>query len=338
LDPACNNQDNHVLSKDADHYLIVDTNVVLHQPDFLEHPTILDVVILSTVYKEVQHKNSSIFLRLKNLLKNSQKRFYYFSNEFHKVPSSCKLSTTSTHVCHYHTHPTEVRSNDELCLQDTYVVAAKGESPNDRNDRAIRVAAQWYHDRIKGKQIILLTGDVANRDKAIQMGLHAMSMEQYSESKVTDETVRDLVVSWCEPRTCSYYLLLYACFQAMHSQTLNGCFRGGGDRPDSASGGKRRKLYKEHLDYMHPQVQAGIRDGRYFKGKIRMNNYNPTEGWIDQHPVDGKVCFELRWQGTLASAHVLGAAHVSYMWRPLLGLRIARRFFLADNGCLFGEN
>lgn len=74
-----------MLSKEADHYLIVDTNVVLHQADFLEHQSIEDVVILSTVYKEVQHKNSSTFLRLKNLLRNKQKRFYYFSNEYHKV-------------------------------------------------------------------------------------------------------------------------------------------------------------------------------------------------------------------------------------------------------------
>jgi exosome complex exonuclease DIS3/RRP44 len=87
LDPACKNPDNHVLSKDADHYLMVDTNVVLHQADFLEHESVTDVVILSTVYREVQHKNSSIFLRLKNLLKNNQKRFFYFSNEFHKVHS-----------------------------------------------------------------------------------------------------------------------------------------------------------------------------------------------------------------------------------------------------------
>lgn len=87
LDAACKDPANHVLSKDADHYLVVDTNVVLHQADFLEHPSVMDVVILSTVYKEVQHKNSSIFLRLKNLLKNGQKRFYYFSNEFHKVGS-----------------------------------------------------------------------------------------------------------------------------------------------------------------------------------------------------------------------------------------------------------
>ena len=77
------------------------------------------------------------------------------------------------------------------------MVAEKEESPNDRNDRAIRVAAQWYTNRIKDKQIILLTGDVANRDKAVKMGLQAMSMEQYSDSKVPEGEVKDLIVAWC---------------------------------------------------------------------------------------------------------------------------------------------
>jgi hypothetical protein len=59
--------------------------VLLHQADFLEHPSIQDVVILSTVYQEVNHKNSSVFSRLKDMLRSKEKRFYYFSNEFHKV-------------------------------------------------------------------------------------------------------------------------------------------------------------------------------------------------------------------------------------------------------------
>lgn len=83
-----------MLSNDADHVLIVDTNVVLHRTDFLEHESIKDVVILNTVYREVQHKNSSVFLRLKNLLKNTEKRFYYFSNEYHKVGHLASLCST----------------------------------------------------------------------------------------------------------------------------------------------------------------------------------------------------------------------------------------------------
>ena len=77
------------------------------------------------------------------------------------------------------------------------MVAEKEQSSNDRNDRTIRVAAQWYTNRIKDKQIILLTGDVANRDKAVKMGLQAMSMEQYSDSKVREGAVKDLIVAWC---------------------------------------------------------------------------------------------------------------------------------------------
>jgi exosome complex exonuclease DIS3/RRP44 len=169
------------------------------------------------------------------------------------------------------------------------------ESPNDRNDRAIRVAAQWYQNHIKGKQIILLTEDVANRDKAVGMGLQAMSMEQYSESKVKVEAVRDLVVSWCEHTWFCWTCVLVIMLASQNLRELYCRCRGAVDQPETERGGKRRKLYKEHLDYMHPQVQAGIKDGQYFKGKIRMNNYNPTEGWIDQHPVDGKVRSELHW-------------------------------------------
>ena len=84
MDPKCK-PENAKLSSEADHFLIVDTNVVLHQTDFLEHSSITDVIILGTVFQEVHHKNSSVFLRLKNLLQNDAKRFYYFSNEHHKV-------------------------------------------------------------------------------------------------------------------------------------------------------------------------------------------------------------------------------------------------------------
>jgi hypothetical protein len=54
-------------------------------------------------------------------------------------------------------------------------------------------------------------------------------------------------------------------------------------------------VYKEHLEYWHPQVQAGINEGLYFKATIRMNRYNPQEGWIT-HPEDGKVHVQLQFQ------------------------------------------
>jgi hypothetical protein len=37
--------------------------------------------------------------------------------------------------------------------RETYVTAEPGESPNDRNDRAIRVAAAWYAKRLPGQKV-----------------------------------------------------------------------------------------------------------------------------------------------------------------------------------------
>lgn len=60
-----------------------------------------------------------------------------------------------------------------------------GETANDRNDRAIRIAVKWYdqhlleiqsHVSVKKRiRIVLLTDDSANREKATKEGLFAAS-------------------------------------------------------------------------------------------------------------------------------------------------------------------
>ena len=64
-----------------------------------------------------------------------------------------------------------------LNCRETYIKADVNESPNDRNDRAIRVAAAWYMRRVPGMPIIVLTNDIENRRKAMEMGINAMSVQ-----------------------------------------------------------------------------------------------------------------------------------------------------------------
>ena len=61
--------------------------------------------------------------------------------------------------------------------RETYIKADVSESPNDRNDRAIRIAAAWYMRRVPGMPIIMLTNDAENRRKALEMGINAMSVQ-----------------------------------------------------------------------------------------------------------------------------------------------------------------
>ncbi|XP_069960706.1 exosome complex exonuclease RRP44-like [Cherax quadricarinatus] len=92
------------------HFILIDTNVALHQIDVLCDDSITNVIVPQTVIGEVKHRSLPIYKRLRDLVETSSKKFYVFTNEHH---SEC------------------------------YVEREENESANDRNDRAIRVACWW---------------------------------------------------------------------------------------------------------------------------------------------------------------------------------------------------
>lgn len=84
-------------------YVVIDTNVVMKQIDFLERPNgMKDVVVPITVLKEVKHLDPHTYYRLRAITSDPDRRFYVFSNEFQK---KC------------------------------FIERLPGETPNDRNDR-----------------------------------------------------------------------------------------------------------------------------------------------------------------------------------------------------------
>lgn len=66
-----------------------------------------------------------------------------------------------------------------LFYRETYIEQEQGESSNDRNDRAIRVAVKWYNEHLKKMnteekiQVIFLTNDRKNKEKALEEGITA---------------------------------------------------------------------------------------------------------------------------------------------------------------------
>eukprot|EP00949_MAST-11_sp_MAST-11-sp1_P001541 g1541.t1 len=133
-------------------YLVLDTNVVLKQMDLLEHDCapLHRVIVLQTVMREVEHQSASLGNRLRALLADSKRQYIFFANEHHR---------------------------------DTYIDQGQRETPNDRNDRAIRVATKWYLDHhqrpSEGVSVLLVTNDRENKRRAKQEGLAAMSIEGY---------------------------------------------------------------------------------------------------------------------------------------------------------------
>ncbi|KAL6037875.1 hypothetical protein STEG23_028466 [Scotinomys teguina] len=147
------------------HYLLPDTNVLLHQIDVLEDPAIRNVIVLQTVLQEVRNRSAPIYKRIRDVTNNQEKHFYTFTNEHHNYVE-----------------------NIGKWGSETYIEQEQGKILN-RNDRAIRVAAKWYNEHLKKVsaesqlQVILITNDKKNKEKAVEEGIQ-LSHNEIESGKI----------------------------------------------------------------------------------------------------------------------------------------------------------
>nr|XP_015800299.2 exosome complex exonuclease RRP44 [Nothobranchius furzeri] len=237
-------QDSPVLQKDVcvesnlcsyPHYLVPDTNVVLHQIDVLENPVIRNVIILQTVLQEVRHRSAPVHKRLKDIIHEKEKHFYTFTNEHHR---------------------------------ETFIERQPGESANDRNDRAIRVAVNWYSKHLKtlesgpdGLKVVLLTNDLGNKQKAEENGMVAFKFEEYIKSLLANPELVDLL--------------------ALSND----------DKNEITSS---KVLFPEHLPLS--RIQVGIKSGSYLQGTFRASRDNYLEATVFVQG-DGEDSTEVLIQG-----------------------------------------
>ncbi|XP_071174781.1 exosome complex exonuclease RRP44-like isoform X2 [Mytilus edulis] len=206
------------------HYLILDTNVVFHQIDVVEDPSIQNVIVLQTVLEEIRHRSAPAYKRVKDFIANPDKHFYTFCNEFNK---------------------------------DTYVERQKGESANDRNDRAIREASLWYKRHLEDHSsedidIVLLTNDEDNRTKAKAEGLQSFTVQEYVKS-------------------------LKDCGSIVDRLSSTGSHMKFGDKI----------MYPEHLPLS--TIQRGIKTGKYLQGSYMASRENYLEANVSVHDQDRMI-------------------------------------------------
>ncbi|KAL3895596.1 MAG: hypothetical protein SGPRY_013475 [Prymnesium sp.] len=237
------------LSASASTYLLPDTNVVLHQIDFLEHPSIRDVIILQTVLDEVRHNKPPIYKRLRAMVDDEARRFHVFCNEFHR---------------------------------ETYISRDAGESPNDRNDRAIRIATKWYAVQLSGQcQVVLLTDDRENLRIAREDGIEAERVRSYVKALPNASELLEVLASEREADEGGE----------------------GGESGDVRGDGKKKRegqqRYEAHLGMA--ALQRGVAAGELHQGKLRVNRHNSSRGFVAVGSVPGhkEVC-ELSLAHTLA--------------------------------------
>lgn len=125
---------------------------------FEQSSAFYDVIILQTVLEELRNRSLPLYNRLIGLTRSEDKRFYVFFNEFRL---------------------------------ETYVPREPGETINDRNDRAVRRAVQWYSEHLqqvvnsplkKGNKcptVVMLSDDKENLRKARNEKITANSLMDY---------------------------------------------------------------------------------------------------------------------------------------------------------------
>ncbi|KAH7908909.1 hypothetical protein BJ138DRAFT_1156546 [Hygrophoropsis aurantiaca] len=213
------------------HYVLPDTNVFLSQMDLIESPLFTPpIILLQTVLEEVRHRSLPLYNRLKALVTAEDKAVWVFYNEYRS---------------------------------ETAIVREEDESPNDRNDRGIRTATAWYNTHValsrppvRGQQqpsppqIVLLTDDVANREKSQKEGIPCISVRKYIEDTKDANSLLDLL-------------------SATGSDDIE---------PTKAQAGASRTLYDEYLST--GTLLAGIKAGELHQGHFNANQYNYLEGTV----------------------------------------------------------
>lgn len=258
----------------ADQILILDSNIALHQIDFIaEDPCVNHVVVPYTVLQEVRNRHKGTYARLRSLCRVDAED----ERERAKVQAELDLAavqpqkggqikdmSSARNARRFYVFPNEF-------FRETYVERRPQETANDRNDRAIRRVAHWYRRHVAGPETLLLTDDRACRQKAVADGLAAHTAREFVErmkQKFPDAGEK----------------------LALREEEAEGAAESG-DATASASGGVKRKasaastsasgpdsVYLPHLKAS--EVEKGLKQGFLFQGTLKMHMNTCVHGSV----------------------------------------------------------
>ena len=238
---------------------VIDSNVALHQLDALADARVTDVVVCATVMEETRAKSKTSYERLREMCRDVNKRFFVFSNENHA---------------------------------ETYAEDVPGESANDRNDRAIRMAAAFYRRAIPPaacERVTLVTNDRANARKAREENIEVMSVAEWIRTISDDASLTDLVVPGGGAE--------------IPDERETKRARGAGSSAGSSA------MFAEHLDAN--AIKDGLAGGRLIKGGVRTSLYNPFEAHVTNEAtgesvlLSGRSAMNRAFDGDVVAIEVL---------------------------------
>lgn len=162
---------------------------------------------------------------------------------------------------------------DSQLRRDTYVERVPGETANDRNDRAIRVAAQWYdkhlllsqaEDSAERVRVILLTDDKKNREKATEENILCCSVGDYVKALDKHPALQDKL-----------------------------------SHKDYSAAVEKQAIFPPHLTLT--EIHDGIKGGKLLQGSFMASRENYLEGSVNVEGYEKFVsfdCFSLPFNST----------------------------------------
>ncbi len=222
------------LGEEKTRLAIVDTNVLLHNLDVLEHPSyaISNIIIPQTALHECRHRSFTAYNRVMELLRSSSSK-----NKDEKGSNNkrCAIFFPDNH-----------HISTQLPLSEN------NKSINDENDARIRQVALYYGEALSGSgvEVSLLTDDKRCKELALKEQKESWGAEDNGKLLYRPQTVREHINELENDDPGLSLSDLVAQF--------------------SASSGKdivKKNYFPAHLP--QNELSVGVKSGKFFQGFIR---------------------------------------------------------------------
>lgn len=258
--------------------VVIDTNVLLHNIDVLEHPSfaISNIAIPQTALLECRHRSFTTYERVMDLLRSSS------GDANSQVDSDNGTNAQSKRRCVVFFPDVHHVSTQYQCSNSSS--SGKKSSINDENDARIRQVASYYGEALSGGdvEVILLSDDKGCRELAIAEQKEMLSEEEGSE----DDTIKLLYT----PKSVREHVtnlekddpdLSLSDLVAQFSTTSSG---------GTTKGGKKI-FYKAHLP--QNELSVGAKAGKYYQGTIRAERGSHDKCYVTVRKGEDRVAVSI---------------------------------------------
>lgn len=288
LVPSYSNRERKLITR----LVVVDTNVLLHNIDVLEHSSfaLSNIVITQTALVECRHRSFSSYGRVMDLLRSSS--------------SNANGSASGTNNTSANTSANTAKKRCAIFFPDVHHVSTQYQgssksSINDKNDAKIRQVALFYGEALAGTdvEIILLSDDKGCRDLAIteQEEIYRDGVEDDDddvEKGVDYDDNDDIYCPYYKPQSVKEHVAIleqedpHLSLSDLVAQLSTTSTKSG-----NISKGKKTLFHKPHLP--QDELSLGTKSGKYYQGTIRAERGSCDKCYVTVRKGDDRVAVNI---------------------------------------------